>query len=341
MFGLESLDLLIGLVTIYLTLGLACTVLVEAIAGMSKLRAKNLETALKEFLDGEISDSTDFVKAFYAHPLVQSLSVGTKGLPAYIPPATVSQVVHSLLTANNTGVSLKDAIAKLPKTDKDNRIKGLLNALQLQADNDIAAFRKAVETHFDSVMDRATGWVKKHQTVIALIVSFLLVFIGNVDTFALAKSLSSNPELTAKLITIAEQQLRQAAEKPAETQKSAAQPVTQNGPKSEPSGQGSVGTGNSPAVPSLEPVAGKLTEAEKALAEARLAVQAGGLQFGWKEGWPTDTVSAFTLKLLGLLISAFAVSLGAPFWFDVLQRFMKIRVAGLSPREKAAGTGGK
>lgn len=340
MFGLESLDLLIGLITIYLTLGLACTVLVEVIAGFSKLRAKNLETALKEFLAGKITDDKDFVVAFYDHPLVQSLSVGTDGRPAYIPPATVSQVVHSLLTANDTAVLLKDAIAKLPKTDKDNRIKGLLNALQLHAGNDIATFRKAVETHFDSVMDRATGWVKKHQTVIALIVSFLLVFIGNVDTFALAKSLSSNPELTAKLLTVAEQQLRQASEKPVEPPKNAAiQPVTKNGPKGEPAPKDSAGTGNSSAVPSLEPVASKLAEAEKALAEARLAVQAGGLQFGWKD-FPADPW-AIVMKILGLLISAFAVSLGAPFWFDVLQRFMKIRVAGLSPREKTSGTGGK
>ena len=38
-------------------------------------------------------------------------------------------------------------------------------------------------------------------------------------------------------------------------------------------------------------------------------------------------------KLLGLLITAFAVSLGAPFWFDTLNKFMNIRSAGSSPVE--------
>jgi hypothetical protein len=36
----------------------------------------------------------------------------------------------------------------------------------------------------------------------------------------------------------------------------------------------------------------------------------------------------------GLLVSIFAVSLGAPFWLDVLQRFMRVRAAGKAPGEK-------
>ena len=39
-------------------------------------------------------------------------------------------------------------------------------------------------------------------------------------------------------------------------------------------------------------------------------------------------------KIAGLALTAFAVSLGAPFWFDLLNRFMNIRSAGKSPNEK-------
>jgi hypothetical protein len=31
---------------------------------------------------------------------------------------------------------------------------------------------------------------------------------------------------------------------------------------------------------------------------------------------------------VGFVISAFAISLGAPFWFDLLQRFMRVRSSG-------------
>jgi hypothetical protein len=52
---------------------------------------------------------------------------------------------------------------------------------------------------------------------------------------------------------------------------------------------------------------------------------------GWKE-WPSPI--EWPAKVIGLLVSIFAVSLGAPFWFDILQRVMRVRQSGISPREK-------
>ncbi len=40
-------------------------------------------------------------------------------------------------------------------------------------------------------------------------------------------------------------------------------------------------------------------------------------------------------KIAALALTAFAVSLGAPVWFDLLNRFMNIRAGGKSPEEKA------
>jgi hypothetical protein len=36
----------------------------------------------------------------------------------------------------------------------------------------------------------------------------------------------------------------------------------------------------------------------------------------------------------GWILTAIAASLGAPFWFDTLNKFMNVRAAGTSPREK-------
>jgi hypothetical protein len=44
----------------------------------------------------------------------------------------------------------------------------------------------------------------------------------------------------------------------------------------------------------------------------------------WFGGW----------ELIGLLLTAFAVSLGAPFWFDLLNKFVNLRASG-PPPEKA------
>jgi len=44
--------------------------------------------------------------------------------------------------------------------------------------------------------------------------------------------------------------------------------------------------------------------------------------------------SEWLSKIAGFLASALAVSLGAPFWFLVLQRFMQVRGTGGTPKKK-------
>jgi hypothetical protein len=60
-----------------------------------------------------------------------------------------------------------------------------------------------------------------------------------------------------------------------------------------------------------------------------------GIPMGWKSR-PSHPGEWWN-KLAGLALTAFAVSLGAPFWFDLLNRFMNIRSAGKSPGEKEKG----
>jgi hypothetical protein len=47
---------------------------------------------------------------------------------------------------------------------------------------------------------------------------------------------------------------------------------------------------------------------------------------------PSD-IGGWLLKVLGLMISAFAVSIGAPFWFDTLSKFINLRGTGTPPGE--------
>src|SRR5450759_3742092 len=216
MFGMETLDVMIGIITVYLIFALACTAIVEAISAWFDVRSKNLEAALGEFLHGNIADKKSFVKAFFEHPIVQSLSKGADGRPSYINPENVGRVVTDLIYAKEGVSSLKQAIDKLPGTPQDNRIKGLLDSLQHDAKEDIAAFRKLIENHYDAVMDRASGWYKRKAQTIALIVAAIFVILANVDTINLTNSLSSNPNARAKMVEIAQRQMdaKEATSKP-------------------------------------------------------------------------------------------------------------------------------
>lgn len=324
MFGLESLDILIGIVTVYLVLGIACTAIVETIASWARLRARNLETALNEMLGGAYrsaandKEASAFLEAFYAHPLIRTLSKGEDGRPSYIPPKIVSRVVEALLKVDQQQLSICDAINALPGDARSNPLKGLLQALLAQTNGQVTEFRHALEEHFNAVMDRASGWYKRHTQNIALLAASVLVIGGNVDTLTLANSLASNPQMRVQMLAFAADVANNAQ---ADLQTLAEHATAE--------------TGNA-ATSSSDNNARALTEAiEKSEAVNRqLRDQATQLsRAGLKMGWETlpQTPGDWLAKVGGLLISIVAISLGAPFWFSVLQRFMKVRATGMLP----------
>ena len=52
---------------------------------------------------------------------------------------------------------------------------------------------------------------------------------------------------------------------------------------------------------------------------------------------PNDELG-WIIKLLGILFTTFAVSLGAPFWFDLLNKFVNIRGSGAPPPKNTSTT---
>ena len=55
-------------------------------------------------------------------------------------------------------------------------------------------------------------------------------------------------------------------------------------------------------------------------------------------GWPLPEGSRdwwfWAQKTLGLFVTGLALSLGAPFWFDALSKFMNVRAAGVKPERQ-------
>lgn len=55
------------------------------------------------------------------------------------------------------------------------------------------------------------------------------------------------------------------------------------------------------------------------------------IPLGWSE--VPQGGKAWLTKIVGLLLTALAVSLGAPFWFDMLNKVINVRAIGKSPKE--------
>jgi hypothetical protein len=91
MFNSGILDVVIGVVVLYLELSLVCTAVHELIALLLKARAKELEKGLHGLLT-----KRELVDRFYDHPLIKGLQPD-KRRPSYIPSRTFSLALMDIV----------------------------------------------------------------------------------------------------------------------------------------------------------------------------------------------------------------------------------------------------
>lgn len=320
----KILDVILGLVGIYVFLSLICTAAKELIAQYFEKRAYTLLTGLRKLIDGDFDpensywivewlggiegkadlsalDDESLTRKLYDHPLIQGLSEGPRK-PSYIPPKTFTTVLLDLLDSSSDGesrsiASVRSGVETLPE---DQPLRSALQTLLREAGGDLDQFREGLEAWYDDSMDRVASWYKKHTQRAVVAIAVLLAIGTNADTLHMARQLSTNEALREAAV----QQAQQIAER------------------------------RPPAM--ADSVAGPRADSLAALVEA---YGEQGIPLGWGSETSSSNSSVLTRaefwlsKIFGLLLTTIAISLGAPFWFDVLKRVSAIRSAGRSPRE--------
>lgn len=194
------------------------------------------------------------------------------------------------------------------------------------------AFRQNLEDWFNSSMDRISGWYKRWTQRVLLVLAAAIVISTNADTLMLIERLSKDNILRASVVAAAEETVRaRPAPAPAEL----------------PPGEAANGSADSlppPATPLASTASGTSVNDAPDLQEMMRTAEELKLPVGWSRDprdagyfpWPELSVEymrwAF-YKAIGLFISILAVSLGAPFWFDTLSKFVNLRSAGTPPGE--------
>ena len=306
MFGSQILDVAIGLVFIFLMLSLVVTALNELVAAWLKRRSNTLWTGVVRLVGDD-----GFAEKLYAHPLVQAISQSPDARPSYIPSRTFVLALLDGLTEIGTPPPATDrevvaAIAALPPTQK--HLATTLTVLLHDAGHDIEEFKKMLEQWFEGSMERVSGWYKRETQWILLVMAAVLTIWANCDTVVVANTLWRDPAVRSSLVA-------QATSYANQHQQDASEPE-----------------------PPPEDPSDKLGQAMKSL-------DALGIPLGWRDAdnpqgrqdpFPT-TLAAIWLALrkhaLGWLLTTLAVSLGAPFWFDMLNKVVSIRSAGKAPEE--------
>jgi hypothetical protein len=294
-----TLDVILGLVFVYLLLAIMCTTINEWLAGMLKTRSTNLASAIKQLLDAQPGTGTaavSFLQQFYDHPLISGMrtpgKTGDRAHPAYLSARAFATAIMDIATPTKPGAitfkDLQDGLTAMPNGD----VKTALLALIQNARGDLGQAQKNIESWYDDTMDRASGWYKRKLQIVTVIIAAVLTIAANADTIAIVRTLWSNPTQRAVLV-------QQAGVQQAGVQQA---------------GNHSGSEAGTPPKISKE-------EIEATLGDV-LGWNKNSANLDWR-GWAT--------RSLGWFLTIVAVSLGAPFWFDILNKIINIRNAGKKP----------
>src|SRR6266850_2937474 len=279
MSALPILEVAIGLSFTYLLLALITTTATEWITRVANARGKTLKQGLRQLLGEEEGTARGVTDAVLDHPLIASLAqVKGKGrrMPSYIPSELFAKALTSVVGSRG-----KEGVSP--------HLQQALKSLTPGAGESIVMDQTAIERWYDQHMDRVSGWYKRHTQSVVLTIAAVLTLLTNTDSVTLARRLWSDSALRQTVVEAAKVRLQQG---PPLNPVEYIDPTTPRASK-----------------PLLQESSNEVLPEEHALLE-RLV--------GWS-GEPDrlakDPAGWIAVHLFGWLITALAVSLGAPFWF--------------------------
>lgn len=359
MLNSETLEVAIGMAFLFLAVSLICTAVKEWLEGIFKWRAMDLERGLRTLLADPDGTTTS---QLLRHPLLYSLFPGTydptqlrsswltpgkgslhmrlsqrRNLPSYIPagqfavalldcvargptPADSGEATAAAATLHPGPLSVAALRQSAMALASPHLQRAVLAALDHSA-GDLATARINIERWFNGTMDRASGWYKRRTQALLFLLGLAVAVVMNVDALHVMQRLTIDKAYRDVVVKEA-------------------------------------GTVAAPGEPA------SAVQIER-MGNARHALERVGMPIGWRTWRPASTsASAGSLALpvptqlcvpldsapcqrtqwlgadwlqvlCGWLLTAFAVMLGAPFWFDVLNKFMVIR-STVKPHEKSA-----
>jgi len=315
MNGLQFLDLVIGLIFIYLIYSIACSTLWELLISFSHLRGKMLfRWIYNSFGDKD----SDLGKLIENHPMIKGLTRKPGHLPSYISSDLFTDVVLDILNSKgekSDAVSF-DIATLQKKIEETALLNSEMKRIFLQyfrdADGKLNIVKKKISRWYDEAQERLLGAYKKKIQLWIFVISVVLVSATNADSFKLASFLYSNDDAREAIVNKASLFVQDSA-------------VITLISKVDTS---SITAANKKSQDEIIKTLKKDFETIKKLDKERRET---GIPIGWSKEELKDPLD-WLKKVAGLLISALAVSMGSPFWFDLLGKLVNLRAAGGKPK---------
>lgn len=338
------LDVAIGLFFIYLILSLLTSGIQELIATVLEWRAEQLKEAIQILLGDNEANAPSATPAkkiadeLWKHPLIKSLnqrkiprgSVGPSYISSKMFAATLLEILQTDYDFNASG-TIDDIVKSIKENKKlDKAIKERILSIALIAQREASASEKGINSlekeiriWFDQSMERASGVYNRNVKGVTLLIGLGVTLALNADTFYILERVNKDAALRSSINQVAsnvisnnkpriEDCLRQA-----NTSEDSTQKLRQHNQCFE-----DINEDINTALDNITmPLGWSTMEEFKKQVNPRYPAKS---QLGdWVLGW---------IKLIfGWLLSAVAIAMGAPFWFDLLGKFINVRNAGRVP----------
>lgn len=306
LFNSAVLDVIIGLVFVYLLLAILCTSANEWVAAFTRRRGEMLRRGIRQLLENQAtrggSGNDAFLEEFYKHPIITG-TMHDGNHPTYLSPRNFATVVTDLTTASKPGTISFEDLAAGAQELPDGNVKKTLLALMQRSDSELASAQTAIEGWFNDAMDRVSGWYKRRTQLWTIIIAAALTLVVNADTTHMAKRLWTDPVLRSAVL----EEAKVRAQKPG------------------PTISVEYANEDDPTTPTVTRTEGNHVSGH----EGELL----GELLGWRGVLKDNTWKDWLERLLGWFLTVLALSMGAPFWFDLLNKFMNVRYSGKSPDE--------
>ena len=310
----------IAVIFIYLILSLVASEIQEQIAAILEFRAKTLKRSLQILL-GEGDGQGELIEALYDSSQIQALNQYSQNIwciltkhfrkrfsagPSYIEKevfvAGLMEVLQSKFNSDGSDLTSNQPLSKIVTKleslqalgNAKTRLVGIAKKVLLEnAEANLGDFREELGALFDRAQERMSGSYKRNAKSISWFIGLSLAVGLNVDAIQLVRTLGQNPGLAAELANVA----------------------------------GDIEVAKLQECLSDNGFAECEGKARAFLSTAESELQQSGVGLGNIIG--TNPLERFNgSRFLGWILSAIAISMGAPFWFEVLGRFLKVRNAG-------------
>lgn len=300
------LETALGLALVYLLVCMLSSAVQELIACYCNKRGH----FLREGLNSLIPDRWTYLRTIN-HPSIVAFYryVPGKGpVPSYLPARTVAQALcdvlvrrHQMLLPDGGRVAFDLAAIKAAVRHAMDRESEMGQALLplTEGANTLDEAVTAIAEWVESSMRRVTGWYKAYAQKQLFFIGLVVAVVLNIDSIAIVEALARQPALRAEMAIAAVQ-------------------IERNRPDVE----------HQPPHP-LREYHAQFTD----LAAKGLPI--GYACLGAKSPCDPGNIASWPLKIAGFLLTAVAAMLGAPFWFDLVNRVINLRGSGIKPDMKA------